>query len=344
MTQILYITSEYTDYLQDQILLGFKRTDEVTCIDYPKKDVLYQDCSIPDSELHGNGFTIWKTLREDEELNRNNIYDRLYNSEFDILIFGSIQRQADVFKRIDLNDIDCPVVFLDGEDKRYLPSFRESIPFVTEWLDRYKRGMGGRPQIGQEYFEPALDNGFYFKREKSDFISKTETVHPISFSIPEKKILDSMPEKNQIFQTHVQCDIAYNLKRVKEGCTSDPIFDSEMEYYNDLAASKYGITMKKGGWECMRHYEIAANWTVPCFYNLTKKPSECAPHGLRDMKNCITFDDATELRKKVEYVEQNVLYNEVQKNTVQWVRKNTCKRKANYVLKTAGSKNGWEKE
>jgi hypothetical protein len=148
MTQILYITSEYTDYLQDQILLGFKRTNEVTCIDYPKKDVLYQDCSIPDSELHGNGFTIWKTLREDEELNRNNIYDRLYNSEFDILIFGSIQRQADVFKRIDLNDIDCPVVFLDGEDKRYLPSFRESIPFVTEWLDRYKRGMGGRPQIG----------------------------------------------------------------------------------------------------------------------------------------------------------------------------------------------------
>jgi hypothetical protein len=334
MVKALYITSEYTDYLQDQILIGLKQIEGVTCVDYPRKDVVYQDCTIPNPELYGNGFTIWKTIEENENIDRSNIYDRLYNGEFDAVVFGNIQRQKNSFQKINLERVDCPVAFLDGEDERFSPSISECIPFIREWLDRYQRGSGGRPQIGPALYQPAFREGKYFKREKSDYISENTNSHSISFSIPEVKILESKPEKEQKFQTHVQCNIAYKLNEVAENCTSEPIFASEEEYYNDLAASKYGITMKKGGWECMRHYEIAANWAIPCFYNLLEKPSECAPHGLRDLDNCVAFSSSKELIRKINYIEQNNLYEVIQKNALQWVKQNTCCRKADYILET----------
>lgn len=36
------------------------------------------------------------------------------------------------------------------------------------------------------------------------------------------------------------------------------IFENEEEYYNDYKKSLFAITRKKGGWDCMRHYEILA--------------------------------------------------------------------------------------
>jgi len=39
--------------------------------------------------------------------------------------------------------------------------------------------------------------------------------------------------------------------------------------------------MKRGGWDCLRHYEIAAAGAVPCVRQLEGKPSSCAPHGLQ---------------------------------------------------------------
>jgi hypothetical protein len=337
MTKILYITSESEDYLQDQVLLGLKQIDGITCVDYPKKDVLYENCPVPNSEIYGNSFTIWKEVKENSKSNRKNIYTRLYNGEFEFLIFGSIHRQKGDLQKIELSAINCPVIFLDGEDMRYPYTFQGVLRYLFEWINRRQRGMSGRPEHGSEVFNSALENnGYYFKREKTDITSKSNNIHPISFSIPEQKIRDSQPQKTQLFQTHVQCSVAYELNEVEDNCTNEPIFESESNYYEDISASKYGITMKKGGWECMRHYEIAANWTVPCFYNLLQKPSECAPHGLRDLENCIVFSDARELKQKIEYVERNGIYEILQENAVKWVKKNTCRRKAQYVLDIAG--------
>ena len=49
-------------------------------------------------------------------------------------------------------------------------------------------------------------------------------------------------------------------------------FDNEQEYYNAYAKSYYGYTTKKGGWDCMRHYEILASRAIPAFYELEKCP------------------------------------------------------------------------
>ncbi|QLC34406.1 hypothetical protein EFA46_009360 [Halarchaeum sp. CBA1220] len=322
--KVLYLTTDYTEYLQDQVLIGLKRLPDVTCVDVPRKDVVYAAHEDAAEDVHGGGFTVWGTLEGGDDVDREAPFERLEDGEFDLLVFGNVRRETDLFERVDFDAVPCPVAFLDGEDERYEPTPRSAVAFVREALSRRRRGMEVMPAVGSALYEPALDEGYYFKREKDDAVAARANVHPIPFSIPAEKIRDERPEKTQTFQTHVQCEPAYELPEVRENCTTRPVFDTEAAYYDDIAASRYGITMKKGGWECMRHYEIAANWTVPCFYELDDKPAECAPHGLRDLENCLSFETPRELRRKIGYVETNDLYGLLQRNAVEWVREHTC--------------------
>ena len=38
--------------------------------------------------------------------------------------------------------------------------------------------------------------------------------------------------------------------------------------------SRFAITMRKAGWDCMRHYEIMANGCIPLFLNFENRPSQ----------------------------------------------------------------------
>ena len=50
------------------------------------------------------------------------------------------------------------------------------------------------------------------------------------------------------------------------------IYDTEETYYKQYAESMFGVTMKKNGWDCVRHYEIMANACVPLFLGLDQCP------------------------------------------------------------------------
>ncbi len=78
-------------------------------------------------------------------------------------------------------------------------------------------------------------------------------VHPISFTIPPNKVVERIPKKSRITATIVPGD------------TSTYIYATEAEYYKGYQESYFGITMKKSGWDCMRHYEILANGCIPYF-------------------------------------------------------------------------------
>jgi len=47
---------------------------------------------------------------------------------------------------------------------------------------------------------------------------------------------------------------------------------SETLYREQYAESRYAITMKKAGWDCMRHYEVMGNGAVPYFLGLEYLP------------------------------------------------------------------------
>ncbi|GHT15317.1 hypothetical protein AGMMS4956_15010 [Bacteroidia bacterium] len=104
-----------------------------------------------------------------------------------------------------------------------------------------------------------LNKGVYFKRELEQNIPN---VFPICFGIPQSKILEKVGEKTK------------RQAYIVPGELSTYIYDKEEPYYKDYAESYFGITKKKGGWDCLRHYEIMANGCIPYFIDLEKCPQE----------------------------------------------------------------------
>ena len=56
------------------------------------------------------------------------------------------------------------------------------------------------------------------------------------------------------------------------GRLSTYIYEDEQTYYNMYANSIFGITNKKLGWDCLRHYEILMNGCIPLFLNIEDCP------------------------------------------------------------------------
>ena len=84
---------------------------------------------------------------------------------------------------------------------------------------------------------------------------------PITFSIPKEKICDISIQKTKI------------LSNLIPGNISTYIYNTEQEYYNEYQKSYFAITTKKGGWDCLRHYEILANRCIPLFKNINECPT-----------------------------------------------------------------------
>lgn len=96
----------------------------------------------------------------------------------------------------------------------------------------------------------------YFKRE---LIYTDPRLKSISFAIPTSKLsLGSAKTK----------DFAHITPLDKKTY----IYNNEADYYNDYKQARFGVTLKKAGWDCMRHYEILANGCIPYFLNVNVCP------------------------------------------------------------------------
>jgi hypothetical protein len=100
--------------------------------------------------------------------------------------------------------------------------------------------------------------GVYFKRELPDGLS---WIQPIEFCIPKEKILSEMPSKIRMMAPLNPNDRSTYI-----------YYASEASYYQQYAESFFGRTVKKGGWDCCRHYEIMAAGCIPYFEGLERCP------------------------------------------------------------------------
>lgn len=87
-------------------------------------------------------------------------------------------------------------------------------------------------------------------------------LYPIAFSIPEEKIVTEIPTKSKFIAEINPYGVGLNTY----------IFKTEKDYYSDYKSSLFAVTRKKGGWDCMRHYEILACGCIPIFENLEQCP------------------------------------------------------------------------
>jgi len=149
----------------------------------------------------------------------------------------------------------------------------------------------------------------------------------ISFGIPVEKIVTHLHPKKKDFPRHiVDPEVAAKIP----GSHTSYAFTSEEEYFKDLRDSRFGITTKRSGWDCLRHYEIACNGTVICFRDLDLKPETCAPHGLSE-KNTIIYKNADDLMKRISSI-SNEEYNRLQAATLEWVRTQTTTEIAKRII------------
>ncbi len=107
--------------------------------------------------------------------------------------------------------------------------------------------------------DPLYKKHLYFKRE---LIEKHPNLLPITFSIPTCKLTTPPIKKIQEYASCIP------------GQPETYIFKSEQSYYEDYQKSYYGVTMKKAGWDCMRHYEILGNYCMPYFTDLEDCPKD----------------------------------------------------------------------
>jgi len=116
---------------------------------------------------------------------------------------------------------------------------------------------------GPELCGDALGRGWYWKRE---LYSPDSRVMPIQFGIPKEKIRPIDMDRKNRGPVFAPCN---PMDR-----STYQYYDSETRYYDQYSDAWFGITMRKGGWDCMRHYEIIASGTVPYFIDIEQCPPD----------------------------------------------------------------------
>jgi hypothetical protein len=66
---------------------------------------------------------------------------------------------------------------------------------------------------------------------------------------------------------------------------SSYVYETEESYYLQYAEAFYAPTMKKAGWDCLRHYEILSQWCLPYFRCFDQcPPTICAKLPRRELR------------------------------------------------------------
>lgn len=232
--KILFISKfDLPDFQSDMIFHGLRSIYGENCIDSNEAWYMYDDMRLVwNQRVPENGMSYGRGFT---------LYGRLPKVDVDRKNLQSKILDR-VFDKIVYGSVTRCSDYIDDVIKVYK---KEDIIFID----------GEDNQSISQKFQSL---GKYFKRE---LISDTyKDVYPINFSIPEELIVTSCPPKQK------------DYGKVIPGDVSTYIFTEETTYYKDYQLSYFGITMKKGGWDCLRHYEILMNGCIPYFFDLESCP------------------------------------------------------------------------
>jgi len=157
--------------------------------------------------------------------------------------------------------------------------------------------------------DPLYTKHLYFKRELQQ---KHSNLVPITFGMPTSKL--TLPSRNKI-QDYATCI---------PGQPETYTFKDEKSYYEDYQRSYYGVTMKKAGWDAMRHYEILGNYCLPYFVDLEDCPQDTLANLPKDL--------LLEGKKLAENFEESKYYT-ILDEVFEYTKKNlTTENIANYII------------
>ena len=191
----------------------------------------------------------------------------LYNDQIKIrnfdknLLWGkgfTTQGILDNYNEIDRSDIHFKI------KKKYFDliifsSCRRSKKFLEEVIkfDNKFIFIDGEDDVRLDL--DLIGKSIYFKRE---LIKIKKGILPINFAIPKEKI----SKKINTNPTNL-------LAPLIPGKSNTYIYNDEDNYYEMYQNSIFGLTFKKEGWDCLRHYEILMNGCLPLFLDIENCPN-----------------------------------------------------------------------
>jgi hypothetical protein len=333
--RLLFLTDDREDYLADGLLHGLRHTPGVEVVDHPRKHCLYtggiHSHQCPDLGVRGGGFNLYGTLPSDDEPERRQIFRKLERGWFDLVVLGNVWRQWG--QLLDWSSVlgTVPLALLDGDDDgRLYPGSGTHLRRFGPW--RALASVLRRP--GCLYFKREwLATGPLALAMARWFGLRGHQLRPAGFSIPEEKLMDRSAldqPRPQRFPTHL---VDPELRRLVGG-QDHYAFLTESAYNADLRRSRFGITTRRSGWDCLRHLELAAQGCVLCFRELDQKPATCAPHGLH-AGNSISYGSAKELLRRLESLSA-AEERRLRQGSWEWARGHTTRHAAARLLEAYG--------
>lgn len=152
------------DYMCDSVFHGLRSLYGTDVVDANRLWYLYNSISAEEkARQYGRGFTMCGLI-EEGEVDRSDLLGKIKSHFFDLVVYGSIHRNADLLYDVLGSYSREEVIFIDGEDQ---PMFLREFPA----------------------------KGLYFKRELH---SPQDYVHSIQFGIPEEKIVGPLPKTKMV--------------------------------------------------------------------------------------------------------------------------------------------------
>jgi hypothetical protein len=286
--KILFITtknpSSQGDYLEMSLLHGLRKVLGDNCVDYPRKKIMYHDFSETKKEdLHGMGFSLLHEPLEDisEKIRGNEL-----GHKYDIVLYGDGHMYGEP-PNLDYTNNASKYWIIDGHDL-YGNAPRKIF-------------MGKDHVIGTQFRR-------CFKRELVE--EGLDSVYQTGFGIPKSRILSESIEKTQVLPNTIPAEALFE----KSSARSYKFTDEE-DYYKDMARSWFGLSCKKGGWDCLRHYEIIAAGALLLFRDYDSKPKQCSPQNLP----CYSYKSIEELNHLLKTLPNTKEYYSMLEKQKQWL-------------------------
>jgi hypothetical protein len=341
---ILFINSVIPNYVTDSLFHGLRSIPGVTVVDIPRLDFMYSNASVEDLCKTGSkGNTLYKLLDEPSNIRGKRTFWQSEIEGYDFIIFSDIFYQCDLFYYI-YRTINPKrrnaLCIVDGYD------ITAKFPFIYNSLNLKIRPWAYFANVGKvNYYKREYENSgelFGILKQRSSSLNKLfsyilrkpSNVFPISMSIP-KEHIEYIPMKSRT-QNFVNYNVDNSLadlfpaRPVAELGKWQPAFENQHEYFEDIKKSRFGITAKRAGWDCLRHYEYAAKGAILCFKNLQQKSALCAPFGLEE-KNCIIYNEKQDLLDKIRKKSLGELQ-DLQDNQYKWIQHYTTQNVASRFL------------
>ena len=172
---------------------------------------------------------------------------------------------------------DCPRFIHSNSTFSWLMSFFSSNPDKKRYIPNTNMYKGQKLGAINIYDDILKDVNPMTHKEVFDLVEDKylqKNIYPLSYSIPNEKIIkEDYDNKNKKNILSAELGGGGGDDR-STSCMYVYEYDAgqEMEYNQQYRDAFFALTKKKGGWDCLRHYEILANGCIPFFENIGECP------------------------------------------------------------------------